>query len=184
MNAAAFETRYREHPDPWGYRAREYERAKYLATLDACGPGPFRAALELGGSIGIFSALLAPRCETLTTLDFAPTAVREARRTLRSHPQAHAQLAEIPAGIPEGPFDLVVAGEVLYYLSADALEHTIDRLGDVMSRRLVIVHWRPPGPERPLTAVGVHARIRALPWLRTVEERSTGDYLLHALERA
>ena len=56
-----FEAQYRADPDPWGYRCSAYERAKYDATLSACGPGPFENALELGGSIGVFSARLAPR---------------------------------------------------------------------------------------------------------------------------
>jgi hypothetical protein len=44
-----------------GCGSSPYELVKYGATLEACGPGPFRAALELGGSIGVFSAQLAPR---------------------------------------------------------------------------------------------------------------------------
>ena len=69
MTSSEFDRRYREDPDPWGYRSSPYERAKYAATLDACGPGPFASALELGGSIGVFSARLAPRCRSLTTID-------------------------------------------------------------------------------------------------------------------
>jgi hypothetical protein len=89
----------------------------------------------------------------------------------------------IPQAIPEGPFDLVVASEILYYLTPDALDKTLDRLRRVLTGRLVIVHWRPPGPERPHTGEAVHERVRALPWLRTIEDRSSADYLLHALER-
>src|SRR5579859_4769288 len=62
MSAAQFEARYRADPDPWGYTSSPYEREKYRATLSACGGGPFEHGLELGGSIGVFSELLAPRC--------------------------------------------------------------------------------------------------------------------------
>jgi Nodulation protein S (NodS) len=62
MSATDFEARYRADPDPWGYTGSDYERSKYAATLAACGDGPFAHALELGGSIGVFSALLAPCC--------------------------------------------------------------------------------------------------------------------------
>jgi hypothetical protein len=48
---------------------------------------------------------------------------------------------------------------------------------------MVAVHWRPPGPERPQTAVAVHARLRSLPWLCSISDRSTADYLLDVLER-
>ena len=84
MTARDFERRYRACADPWGYRSSPYERSKYAATLDACGRGPFEAALELGGSIGVFSTQLAPRCRSLTTVDFSPTAAREALAALGS----------------------------------------------------------------------------------------------------
>ncbi len=63
MTPNDFEERYRENPDPWDYEQSEYEHAKYEETLDACGLGPFANALELGGSIGVFTEMLAPRCE-------------------------------------------------------------------------------------------------------------------------
>ena len=59
MTLADFEARYAAQGDPWGYTESEYEQRKYAATLAACGPGPFACALELGGSIGVFSAQLA-----------------------------------------------------------------------------------------------------------------------------
>ena len=185
MNAAQFELRYRIEGDPWRYRSSEYELGKYDATLSACGAGPFRSALELGGSIGVFSALLAPRCQALTTIDFAPSAVEAARRELAPHPHAQALLGQIPAAIPDDHYDLIVASEILYYLDAVALTATVARLEQTLDPdgRLVMVHWRPPGPERPHSAASVHDTVGALPWLELVEDRSTPDYLLHALER-
>ena len=185
MRAAEFEQRYQQEADPWGYRSSAYEQMKYDATLDACGAGPFRAALELGGSIGVFSARLAPRCLALTTLDFAPTAVGAARHELRRYPNARALVGEVPGAIPDGSYDLIVTSEILYYLETPALVATLGRLEEVLAPagRLVAVHWRPRGPERPQSAAVVHAQLRVLPWLRCVEERSTPDYLLHALER-
>ncbi len=185
MKAAEFERRYRRDGDPWGYRSSGYERGKYDATLSACGPGPFGSALELGGSIGVFSARLARRCDALTTIDCSPTAVAAAREQLADFPHARAIVGEIPAAIEPGQYDLVVASEILYYLDDEALEGTFERLREVLigGGRMVAVHWRPPGPERPQTAAGVHARLRALPWLRTIADRGTADYLLDVLER-
>jgi SAM-dependent methyltransferase len=185
MKAAEFERRYRRDGDPWRYRSSVYERTKYNATLSACGPGPFESALELGGSIGVFSARLAERCETLTTIDFSPTAVAAARARLADFPHTHAIVGEIPAAIGPGSHDLVVASEVLYYLDDEALQETFDRLCEVLVEggRMVAVHWRPPGPERPQIAAGVHAQLRSLSWLRPISDRSTADYLLDVLER-
>jgi protein-L-isoaspartate O-methyltransferase len=170
-----FERRYRHDPDPWGYRSSVYEASKYAATLRACGPGPFAAALELGGSIGVFSAMLAPRCAQLTTIDSAPTAVVIARRELADWPHAVALVGEIPQAIPE----------VLYYLHEQALGESIERLGRVLTRggRLVAVHWRPIGPERHHSATQIHDRLTAESWLVKVAEHSTTDYLLTVLER-
>jgi cyclopropane fatty-acyl-phospholipid synthase-like methyltransferase len=186
MKAAEFERRYQRDGDPWHYRSSAYERAKYDATLSACGPGPFASALELGGSIGVFSARLAERCCTLTTIDCSPTAVAIARTQLADVPHAHAVLGEIPGAIRAGDHDLVVASEILYYLDDDALATTLERLREVLvvGGRLVAVHWRPSGPERPQTAAAVHALLRSVPWLLSRAERGTDDYLLDVLERA
>jgi cyclopropane fatty-acyl-phospholipid synthase-like methyltransferase len=185
MKAAEFERRYRRDGDPWGYRSSVYELAKYDATLSACGPGPFASALELGGSIGVFSGRLARRCEALTTIDCSPTAVNAARAQLAGFPEARAIVGEIPGAIAPGDHDLVVASEILYYLDDDALTATLERLEDVLvaGGRMVAVHWRPSGPERPQTAAAVHGRLRSEPWLRPVADRSTADYLLDVLER-
>jgi hypothetical protein len=180
-----FEARYRADPDPWGYTYLPYEREKYAATLAACGSGPFARALELGGSIGVFSAMLAPGCRRLVTIDGAPTAVRDARRRLAEHPQVEPILGKIPQAIPDESYDLVLASEVLYYMVLDQLWATIEALAQRTrsGARLVAVHWRPPGAERPLTADTVHATLRALPWLRSLHAGGTGEYLLDVLER-
>ena len=180
-----FEDQYRAEPDPWQYRSSAYEQAKYAATLAACGPGPFDNALELGGSIGVFSARLAPRCRRLTTIDYSPTAIRRARAALGAHRQARVLLGAIPDDLPEGSFDLVVASETLYYLDAAALAQTLGVLEDRMvpGSRLVCVHWRPPGPERPLTAARVHDEVCRQPWVRRLESRCRPEYLLDVVER-
>jgi SAM-dependent methyltransferase len=186
MSPAEFEARYRSDPDPWSYETSAYERQKYAATLNACGPGPFTRALELGSSIGVLSALLAPRCRELVTIDAAPTAVGAARRRLAGARAVCIVLGEIPEDIPDGgEYDLVVASEILYYLAPPVLEATLARLRELTApgARLVAVHWRPPGRERPFTAAEVHARLRAEPWLTPVDGASAEDYLLDVLAR-
>jgi cyclopropane fatty-acyl-phospholipid synthase-like methyltransferase len=177
--AGYFEERYRAEVDPWSYRSSGYEREKYAATLRACGTGPFARALELGASIGEFSALLAPRVRGLDTIDFAPTAVAHARRRVRDLPHVHPQVGKVPDDLPDGPFDLVIASEILYYLDDRDLERT---LGEVRRRmtvgaRLVAVHHRPDGPERPLSADAVHAALRRPGW-KAIATRATALYRL------
>jgi hypothetical protein len=185
MTAEDFEARYRADPDPWSYASSDYERDKYRETLAACGPGPFASAIELGGSIGVFTALLAPRCDSLVTVDAAPTAVQAARRRLARNPSVTQILGTLPEGIPHRTYDLVVASEILYYLKPADLVATLGVLRECMlpSARLVAVHWRPGGPERPFDAAQVHALVRRQSWLVQVSSRPTDDYLLDVLER-
>lgn len=185
MTQADFEARYRADPDPWSYTSSEYERAKYRATLAACGPGPFAAAIELGSSIGVFSSLLAPRCRCLVTIDAAPTAVQDARRRLAGLASVTTILGSIPAAIPRRDYDLVVASEILYYLSDRQLSDTLEVLRQCTrpGARWVVVHWRPAGAERPFDAEQVHDLLRAQTWLAPVSRAPTDDYLLDVLER-
>jgi hypothetical protein len=186
MSTADFEALYRNDSDPWGYQSSEYEQRKYEATRAACGPGPFDCTLELGASIGVFSAMLVGRCRALITIDAAPTAVRDARARLSGAPTAEVLLGEIPEAIPVTSYDLVVASEILYYLPPPTLQATLACLAARMEpgARLVAVHWRPAGPERPFTAAEVHAQVRAQPWLTPLACSPTDDYLLDVLERA
>lgn len=185
MTLADFESRYRADPDPWGYTSSAYEHEKYAATLEACGAGPFADALELGGSIGVLSSMLAPLCVRLTTIDAAPTAVTLSRGRLSRARHVHVLLGSIPGAVPAGHFDLVVASEILYYLNAAELAATVVMLESRMrpGARLVAVHWRPAGPERPFDAQQVHGLLRRRAWLTPVRSTGTRDYLLDVLER-
>jgi len=186
MTIADFEARYRADPDPWDYTHSEYERGKYAATLLACGPGPFACALELGSSIGVFSAMLAPQCERLVTVDASCTAVTAARERVARYPQVQLIRGAIPDAIPSSlRYDLVVASEILYYLPLDELHETLTLVVGRMrpGARLVAVHWRPAGPERPLDAETVHAILRAQPLLTTIQMGGTDQYLLDVLTR-
>ena len=180
MTLEDFEDRYRSEGDPWSYESSAYERAKYEATLQACGPGPFREALELGSSIGVLSERLAERCDRLTTVDGAPTAVAAARRRLAGRDGVEVVLGSIPEAIPERSYDLIVASEILYYLEPAALDATLERLRELSARsaRLVAVHWRPEGAERPASAEQVHGRLREQRWLTATGSAGTADYAL------
>ena len=185
MSLADFEARYQVDPDPWRYASSEYERDKYERDARGLRRRTVRRCARAGASIGVFTELLAPRCERLTTIDGAPTAVAAARRRLAGATHVDTVLGEIPDSIPIRRFDLVVASEILYYLTAAELARTLGRLESSMIRggRLVAAHWRPAGPERPLDAEQVHTALQEQPWLATVSTGGTGDYRLDVLER-
>lgn len=185
VDPSHFEARYRAQADPWGYASSPYEQEKYARTLDAIGPGPFPRALELGCSIGVFTELLAPRCERLVAVDGAPTALARARERLRRATNVELQLRTLPGDLPPGPFDLIVASELLYYWSADLLAATLPQLEAALapSGRLVAVHWRGPLRDGPLDGDRVHALLRERTTLDHGAELVTDAYRLDRFDR-
>jgi hypothetical protein len=185
LTLADFEARYRDDPDPWAYESSAYELAKYDATLAACGEGPFARAIELGSSIGVLSERLAPRGTRLVCIDGAATAVEIARRRLAGQAGVQLVCGAIPDAVPDGPYDLVLASEILYYLEPGALAATLARLHEATlpGARVVAVHWRPAGPERPFTADEIHQRLRDESWLDAQRSEATPDYLIDVLRR-
>lgn len=163
-DAGHFDAMYRADPDPWGYLSSPYELEKYARTLEACGPAPLGCVLELGAAAGVFSALLAPGCDRLTTIDFSPTAVTIARERLAGH--AHVTVVEgsVPDAIPAGArFDVVVASEILYYLPDADFALALERLPGLLrdGGRLVAVHWRGQAPDLARSAVETHDALRS-----------------------
>lgn len=179
-----FEARYRDEADPWGFASEPYEQAKYARTLAALGDRRFARALELGCSIGVLTAELASRCDALLGLDGAPTAVAQARRRLAAFPGAEARVGLVPEDIPPGPWELVVASELLYYLDAEGLGVTCERLTEVLAPGglLLVVHWTGRAASHPLHADVVHERLLAEPGWRACHAEVHPGYRLDLLE--
>lgn len=183
---ASFEARYQAAPDPWGFADDPYERAKYARTIAALEGRRFPRALELGCANGELTALLAPSCDALVALDGAPTAVARAAQRVAHTTSVEVQRGLVPEDLPAGPWDLVVASEILYYLEGDLLETTVARLVADLAPGgvLLAVHWTGDAPSHRTAADAVHARLLAEPALRsTLGERHDG-YRLDRLERA
>ena len=109
---------YRNGDDPWGFRTSAYEQAKFAATAEALLQPRYRSGLELGCGNGELSRHLAPRCDAFTGLDAVDTALQAARRAV---PDGRFVQAYLPCLLPDGPHDLIVLSEVLYFLDAPGL---------------------------------------------------------------
>ncbi|SEP38368.1 Nodulation protein S (NodS) [Methylobacterium sp. ap11] len=138
-----FDARYAADPDPWNFAGSPYERDKYAATLAALPRERYASALEVGCSIGVLTAALAPRCDALTALDVAEAALAQARARCGDRPGLRLMRARVPGEWPEGRFDLILLSEVVYYLDAGDVARLAGRVraslrpdGDV-----VLVHW-------------------------------------------
>jgi SAM-dependent methyltransferase len=176
---AHFERLAREAADPWDYATSDYEQGKYRTTL-AYLPERTGRTLELGCSIGVFTAMLAPRCERLVAVDFSPTALARARRRLGGAPQVELLQRRLPEEMPYGPFDTIVCAEVLYYWSADLVNEGLERIESALAPGgiLLAVHWRHPDPRRELTGDDVHALLDEGTSLVLDASLTTPDYLL------
>jgi predicted TPR repeat methyltransferase len=171
VEPAFFDALYAENPDPWDFETSAYEREKYDATIAALDGHHYNRGLEIGCSIGVLTQRLAQHVDDLTAIDVAEGALERARAR---NPGVTFQRREIPEEFPGGPFDLVVASEVLYYLDAPALDATLER---VQSGTLLAVHWRHPTQRYPFTGDEVHARLTAR-YGSSAHHRETPDYVL------
>jgi SAM-dependent methyltransferase len=174
-----FERLARESADPWDYETSEYEQHKYRVTLDYL-PARTGRTLELGCSVGVFTAMLAPRCDTLVAIDFSPSALARARDRLGEAPGVEFLRRRLPEEMPEGPFDTIVCAEVLYYWSAELVADGLRRMEAALAPggTLLAVHWRHPDPRRELIGDDVHAILDECTSLALDASHTTPDYLL------
>jgi SAM-dependent methyltransferase len=143
---AYWEAFYEPSYDPFGFDTNPDEAWKFESTLDVCGAGPFGSALELGCAVGTFTELLAPRCESVLAVDISPTAIERATQRLGHLPNVTCEVRALPADLPSGPFDLIVASDVLYYWPMVDLLRAAPALAGALAPggALVAVHYAPP----------------------------------------
>ena len=74
-----FERMYANSDDPWHLAENPYEQRKYALTVASLPRERYRRGFEPGCSIGLLTALLAPRCEELVATDPVPEPLVAAR---------------------------------------------------------------------------------------------------------
>lgn len=101
-----------------------------------------------------------------------------------SSPWVTAEVGAIPGYWPDGSFDLIVLGEVLYYLDDAELVRVVERTLDSLDPdgHLLAIHYRPTVPEHARTGDGTHAALRAAPQLRRVLEHVEEQFLLDVFQ--
>jgi SAM-dependent methyltransferase len=155
--AEYFESKYQADIDPWQFRTSEYERKKYQATLQSLTKPEYETALEVGCSIGVLTRLLSPRCVSLLAIDASATAIQAAKAINGAN--VTFRVADIPAGFPEGTFDLIVLSEVLYYFDETDLARVARACANSIARdgEIVLCHWL-GDTDYPLTGVEASER--------------------------
>ena len=179
-----FEDLYSGSRDPWGFETSRYERRKYERTLEVLEERRYRRALEVGASIGVFTQMLAPLCDELLAVDVSEKALTIARERLAAQPHVRFELRELPEEMPEGPFDLILASEVLYYLPREVMLEALGRFEDALAPggRLLAVHWRKKTETYPLQGDEVHELIVENTRLRNTETIVEPEYRLDLFE--
>jgi len=179
-----FEGLYAASEDPWNFAASEYEQTKYARTLAELGGRTFRRALEAGASIGVFTEMLADRCEELLAVDVSERAVTAARRRLSGRGHVRVERRTLPEEMPEGPFDLIVASEVLYYFPMEEMLTVLRGFERELARGgvLLAVHWRRETETYPLQGDEVHDLLAEHTRLLNTESIIEPDYRLDLFE--
>lgn len=185
LTAGFFDGIYASGPDPWGFESRWYERRKRAALMAALPRQRFSTALELGCSIGVLSAELADRCDTLLGVDLVEQPLVQARERLAGHPGVTFERRTVPREWPEGSFDLIVLSEVGYYCSVNDLRRLLERCRASLSPGGVLVacHWRHPVAEYPLTGDAVHAQLTHVVGLQRTVHHLERDFVLEVYEQ-
>jgi SAM-dependent methyltransferase len=174
-----FDAMYQAASDPWGFQDRWYERRKYAISLALLPAERYRSAFEPGCSIGVFTELLAPRCDALLSCDVAATAVQAAVQRTKHLPQVRVEQRDIAGQWPAGRFDLIVFSEILYYLGDHDLEQLLDRAAAALQPdgTLLAVHWRHPVADYPRSGDDVHRVLGTRPGLARLVRHAEPDFL-------
>lgn len=182
-----FDALYEGSADPWGFETSPYEDAKYAATLAALDGRHYADAIEIGCSIGVLTARLAPSCDRLLGTDVAEAALAIARKRCAAQPQVRFALSTLPDRPPPGGFDLILLSEVLYYFDDAGIARTADavRAMALPDADILLVHWLGPTPDYPQTGDGaVGAFEAALSPFEVRRRERTPQYRLDLLRLA
>ena len=131
------------------------------AILDAVGPGPIRALLDLGTGTGRMLEILAPRAERAVGIDGSHAMLNLARLRVERGGLRNAQLRQgdiYALPVERDGYDLVVVHQVLHYLDepARALREAARVLRP--GGRLLVVDFAPHGDES-LRVAHAHRRL-------------------------
>lgn len=127
-----FERQFQRQEDPWNY-ASDYEQTKYTHTLSLIPVGPIKRGLEIGCAEGHFTLQLAPFVSELVACDVSTTALDRAAKRCEAFPDIDFRYLDIVEDPIEGPFDLIVCSETLYYIPQDRLRDVAAKIVDALA---------------------------------------------------
>ncbi|GAA0488269.1 methyltransferase [Paractinoplanes deccanensis] len=171
--------------DPWDLATKWHDRRKYAVTVASLPRERYRRCYEPGASIGLLTRMLAARCDEVLAVDSVEEAVETGRNTVEDLPNVRFERANLPADMPDGTFDLIVIGDLLYYLSAADLGLLLDGLTERLQPGgdLVSVHFSNRADGGNYDGFNVHAAIAERPGLDRIVHHEDEWFLLDAFRR-
>lgn len=181
-----FDALYSDNTDPWEYQTRWYEKRKRDMCLAVLPQAQYGNAIELGCGNGVFSELLARRCQALVSIDGNNNAVQLAKQRLEglshvkviqgiipsslltlkdtllsAYPLLENSLSDDDRLANKPPFDLIVISEILYYLSPKDIDTVIAWIKQnlAINGTLICCHWRYPIDGFDMTGETVHQQL-------------------------
>ena len=113
-----FEHKYRKHGDYFGYETKPYELTKYqrtLALVKQWRTGS-ESALEIGCSVGVFTAMIVPEFGNVTAVDIAGEALELTRSQTGNAPNVSYIQSDLLSLKLNRQFDVIFCAEVLMYI--------------------------------------------------------------------
>lgn len=171
VNPPDFDRLYIEEQDPWRVGSSWYEQRKIAIVLATLAERNYSRALDPACGTGHLARELATRSDQVVATDASPAAIEITRATCatvenvavgaRTLPFEDAVQPDLADG--DGPFDLIVLSEVLYYLSAEQRQQAVASVLQRAAQRVEVlaVHWREHPEDGAVSGDDVHAQLRA-----------------------
>jgi SAM-dependent methyltransferase len=148
-------------PNLWKYDVDATERQRFLdqtELLDSVRNGRlFGAGLEIGCAEGLYTEVIADRCDTLLVLDIFPVALDLAKRRRQWSNRVRFEPFDLRLDQIRGKFDLIVVGHVLDYFSRPTTFYRV---------RNKLIAAMKPGGYLLLTSPRVHPVVEMAWWGR------------------
>lgn len=182
---AYFDRTWATGDDPWAHTTRWSEARKYGLTAAVLPRARYRRSFEPGCGVGALTRLLADRSDHHLAMERHPRGVAVTTERCRDLDQVEVRQGRIPEDWPDGPLDLVVVSEVLYYLSSPELDRAIELMAETLEPGgdLVAVHYRPVVDEHTWTGDEVHDRLRAADRFVALGRTVEADVVIDVLRR-
>ncbi|NNJ16246.1 class I SAM-dependent methyltransferase [Pseudomonas putida CSV86] len=180
VDARYFADLFAASDDPWAFRTRWYEKRKRELIMASLPRQFYERIFEPACANGELSAALAERCTELVCHDLDSTAVALARQRLGGLRNVQVGQGRLPGDWPGGSFDLIVLGEIGYYLDPEqwlqVIEQAVASLGE--DGGLLACHWLHPIDGCPQNGRQVHALLEERLPLYRVLRHEEADFLL------